>query len=205
MRKIRIFKFSLLLVAVLFSLNAFGQDYTRWNLPEGATQRIGKGTVNDVAYSPDGTRLAVASSIGIWLYDTTTYQEIALLTGSAESVANVAFSPDGSTLASNSEYGSPRLWDAVTGAAGRVLQGDIGFAGDFGAAGLAFSPNGETLLVGSNLWDVQTGTIKYSLGSHDVNSIAFSSDGTIASGSWDGTIRLWNAATGGRTANVGRT
>ena len=45
-------------------------DYTRWNLPKDAKARLGKGRANDSAYSPDGKRLAVASSIGIWLYDT---------------------------------------------------------------------------------------------------------------------------------------
>ena len=57
----------------LFSLNTFAQDYTRWGLPEGAKARLGKGWLfGNIAYSPDGTRLAVCSSIGIWLYDTTT-------------------------------------------------------------------------------------------------------------------------------------
>ena len=37
--------------------------------------RIGRGTMYDLAYSPDGTRLAVASSVGIWLYDTETLKE----------------------------------------------------------------------------------------------------------------------------------
>ena len=66
---------------ILFTLNTFAQDYTRLALPEGAKARLGKGSINEIQYSPDGTRLAVASSIGIWLYDTTTYQEVALLTG----------------------------------------------------------------------------------------------------------------------------
>ena len=102
MRKITFFRFSLLLVATLFSLNAFAQDLTQQNLPEGATLRIGQGTVHDLAYSPDGSRLAVASSIGVWLYDTTTYQltsdtrkyqEVALLTGHTGRVTSVAFQP----------------------------------------------------------------------------------------------------------------
>ena len=65
---------------ILFTLNASAQDYTQWHLPEGAKARLGKGAIHEIQYSPDGTRLAVASSIGIWLYDTTTYQEVALLT-----------------------------------------------------------------------------------------------------------------------------
>ena len=30
----------------------------QWGLPEDATLRLGKGGINDMAYSPDGTRLA---------------------------------------------------------------------------------------------------------------------------------------------------
>ena len=78
-------QFSILIVLVilsLFSLNLFAQSYTQFSLPDGAKARFGKGYISgNVAYSPDGTRLAVASSIGIWLYDTVTHQEVALLTG----------------------------------------------------------------------------------------------------------------------------
>ena len=81
MKKMTLFTFTLLILFTLFSLNAFAQDYTQFSLPEGAKARLGKGTINEIQYSPDGTRLAVASSIGIWLYDTATHQEVALLTG----------------------------------------------------------------------------------------------------------------------------
>ena len=56
---------SLIVLAVL-SVNGVAQEYTRWGLPEGAKLRLGKGRVNRIAYSPDGARLAVAGSIGIW-------------------------------------------------------------------------------------------------------------------------------------------
>ena len=75
-------QFSILTVLVifcLFSLNVFAQDYTQFSLPEGAKARLGKGKIYEIQYSPDGARLAVASSIGIWLYDTGTRQEVALL------------------------------------------------------------------------------------------------------------------------------
>ena len=46
-------------------------DITEWGLPEGAVMRLGKGAISgNIAYSPDGTRLAVSSVIGIWIYDT---------------------------------------------------------------------------------------------------------------------------------------
>ena len=59
--------------------NNLTQDAMQWNLPEDAKARLGKGKIHDIQYSPDGKFLAVASGIGIWLYDTTTHQEVACL------------------------------------------------------------------------------------------------------------------------------
>lgn len=59
MKKLTILSLILLLTAVLFA-----QDYTRWGLPEGALLRMGKGDVRAVAWSPDGTRLAVGAPPG---------------------------------------------------------------------------------------------------------------------------------------------
>ena len=89
---------AILLVGCLFlsvlAIRADAQNYTQWSLPEGAIARLGKGSVmGDVVYSPDGTRLAVASSIGIWLYDAQTYQEVALLTGHTAKVTGVRIQP----------------------------------------------------------------------------------------------------------------
>ena len=110
-------------VSTLYLPNAFAQDYIRWHLPEGATVRLGKGEINDIQYSRDGTRLAVASSIGVWLYNTATRQEIALLTGDTSPVGSVIFSPDGRTLASKSKQGPIRLWNAFTGREKKSSQG----------------------------------------------------------------------------------
>ena len=85
---------------MICSADAFGQAYTQEHLPEGAKARIGKGWVYELAYAPDGTRLAAASTIGIWLYDARTREPLRLLTGHTDYVRCVAFSPDGRTLAS---------------------------------------------------------------------------------------------------------
>jgi len=79
-------------------------------LPEGAVARLGKGSVNEVTFSPDGKFLAVASSIGVWLYDAKTFAEIGLLATNAL-MFSVAFSPDGNLLASGSSDDTILLWD----------------------------------------------------------------------------------------------
>ena len=92
------------------------------HLPEGAKARFGKGIIYQIQFSPDSTVLAVASSIGIWIYDTETYQEIALLTKYTDTVTSIAFSPDGRTLASGSWDDMVLLWDITTDKAKRNSQ-----------------------------------------------------------------------------------
>ena len=86
-------------------------------LPEGIKACLGLGRVFDIAYSPDGTWLAVAGEAGIGLYDARTGAIIHLLTGTGHtgSVISVSFSPDGTTLASASSDSTVRLWDTHTG------------------------------------------------------------------------------------------
>ncbi len=59
--------FTLLLVSTLLLPITFAQDYTQLSLPVGAKLRLGKGNIEEIQYSPDGTRLAAASSIGVWV------------------------------------------------------------------------------------------------------------------------------------------
>ena len=45
------------------------KDYTQWELPKKVKARLGKGKVNGIKFTPDGTQLAVETTIGVWLYD----------------------------------------------------------------------------------------------------------------------------------------
>lgn len=106
---------TLFLLSTLFLTNTSAEDYTQRNLPEGAKARLGKGVITDVQLSADGTRLAVASSIGVWLYDVRTGSETALITRHTEAVTHVTFSPDGKILASSARDKTIRLWRTETG------------------------------------------------------------------------------------------
>ena len=117
-------KTTLVCTIILFTLSLFiyiphtaAEGFTTVSLPEGAVARLGKGSVRTIAYSPDGSQLAVAGSAGIWLYNAETGAEQALLTGYRDSVESVAFSPDGNTIAGGGSGNdrTVRLWDAETG------------------------------------------------------------------------------------------
>ena len=178
-------------------------DYVAWHLPDGAGARLGKGTIGSgdraVALSPDGRTLAVASNIGVWLYEVATARALSLLPSSL--VNAVAFSAGG-ILAAGSASGEVELWEVETGdRIGTLRHGTAVY-------GLAFSPDGTVLASGSadqviRVWEVATrrqvatwevprdGYSVYSL-----SELAFSPDGSrLVSGFQDGTVRLWDVAT----------
>jgi hypothetical protein len=183
-----------------------GTPYPQPNQPISLTNanqvvqlaRWGKGTVNQVVFSPDGRLLAVASSLGIYLYDAETLAEIRFIETDAW-VLSVAFSPDGRLLASGSGDQTVKLWDVETGQEVRTLSGHTD-----NVLSVAFSPDGRLLASGSDdqtmkLWDVETGQEVRTLSGHTgrVWSVAFSPDGRLlASGSDDQTVKLWDVATG---------
>jgi WD40 repeat protein len=162
-----------------------------------------------VAFSPDGTQLASSGADQtIQLWDAVTGTPLRILTGHDSRVWSVAFSPDGHTLVSSSSDQTLRLWDATTGRCLRVLAGHTNWV-----FAVAFSPDGTRLASAAHdhtvrIWDAQTGDCLHICKGHQhlVSSLAFSADGgaiapqgrsfTIATGSQDQTVRIWDAQTG---------
>lgn len=111
--------------------------------------------IRDLAYSRDGKVLAVASALGLKLWDPAHGKELATLAGygindqqSREEIISIAFSPDGKWLAASNNWsrGQPRqvrgrlrLWDLAQ----REVAGEfeIGFRGH-----VAFLPDGTMLV-----------------------------------------------------------
>ena len=130
---------TLFFIPTLYLPNIYAQSANQLSLPDNAKLRLGKGRISQLKYSPDGTRLAVVSSIGIWLYDTQTYNEVALLKGDSQLVYSAAFTSDGQTLASGNADGSIQLWNATTAEYQRTLSGHTNTV-----LSIAFSSNGQT-------------------------------------------------------------
>ena len=67
--------------------------------------RWGQGTTEGLAYSPDGALLAVASPLGVFLYDASTFAQVMFLE-TPQWVHSVAFSPDATLLAAGQADGT---------------------------------------------------------------------------------------------------
>lgn len=146
---------SLLILTIILN-NGIAQDYTQQNLPEKAKARIGKGSIRDIDFSPDGTQFAVGSPSGVWLYDANTRDEIGLLTEHTIEPEHIVFSPDGKTLAYG-KYGDILLWDVEK----RKLKISIEMQMQF-IDTIRFTNDGRGLLCKNSdsvvtLWDIDTG------------------------------------------------
>jgi WD40 repeat protein len=179
-----------------------------WEVATGRELRTFAGRVAKVdsyafRFSADGRWLAwVGEDDTIALWEVATGRQLLPLAGHTAAIGAITFSADGRWLASASWDKTIRLWEVATGRHLRTLPIDEGVA-----QALAFSPDGRTLArtLGRvvELWDIATWRREHTLTGHTdgVVSVAFSPDGQwVASGSADGSTRLWNAASGAEVA-----
>lgn len=196
--------FVFITILMSFPLNSFAADTTRMSLPEGAIARLGKGIINEIAYSPNGEYLAVAASIGIWIYDMETYQEIALITGTEGHINSVAFSPDGNTIVGGSQDGYVYFWNVNTWERSKILSSNVNWINS-----VVFSPDGNTIASSGgtyegtepviDLWNFHTDELLRSFGGpYAPLSISLSPDGkTLIGGEkYKKGIFVWNVDTG---------
>ena len=197
MKQIKAYIFIILLI---FISNTYitAQDNTQVGLPEGAIARLGKGGINIMRFSPDGSYLAVGTDVGVWLYDLPDGNETALFTERTGQINALAFSHDRKILACGGFNNSViQLWDV--GTLSKLTTFELNDSTDAISA-LAFSDDNRTLvslvMFGQIiLWDVKSGSkTLLDLGSVHLNeAAAISQNGSIFVIAEDnGKINLWD-------------
>jgi WD40 repeat protein len=197
-------------------LASAGDDQTArlWDPATGALLVTCRGHTNrllDVEFSPDGMHIVTAGSDGtVRQWDAATGREIeAPYDRHTGEVAAAVYSPDGQWVASGGTDRTVRVWRAAGRDDVAILHGHTE-----AVIRVAFRPGGRRLASASlrrdtvhgwarddtvRVWEVDPGATLPVLRSHTrkVYPVAFSPDGLrIASGSYDQSVRLWDAATG---------
>lgn len=180
---------------------ATAQRRAHWPVPVKAPDF----SVRAIAFSPDGTMLAVAygshflSPKGneIKVFKTRTGDEVALLKGHTDAISAVLWTPDSKTLVSASDTDRICFWDTATWRE-RLTVGQR-----VSARTLAMTADGKVLATGGGwdssvrLWDVPTGTeigvLRWS-GKSFVDALAFSPNGALLASSERRIVRLWDVA-----------
>jgi hypothetical protein len=173
--------------------------------------------LHSVAWSPDGTKVATASSKYVYIWSSSAIDPVS---GSAFVFAVWASSILCSILHSVISPCPAKLWKfkcgflviALTGSLGLVVGLSVpkiieltGHSG--GVSSVAWSPDGSKIATASHdgtarVWSSSSGSTLLTLYGHSgkynfVNSVAWSPDGSkIATASGDGTARVWSSSSG---------
>jgi WD40 repeat protein len=172
--------------------------------PNGRATSARLGNFSKGAFSADTTRFAVASSLGVTVWDVPTGRELrhipAPFLGFQGQATRIAFSPDGRLLvAANTNRSRVYAWEVATGG----LAADVKC--DELSHGMAVGSDGRTIATAEGrdesvvrVWDLPTGNERVrfgGLGRAGVQALAISPDGDLLAAALNNTTALvWDLA-----------
>ena len=159
--------------------------------------------VTALAYSPDGSTLAVSGFREILLYDTTNFELKARLVGKAHRIESLMYTADGKILGmaggSPAQFGEVQLWDTATNTLIKAMHSSYDTV-----YGLSFSPDASRVAFGCSDQTVrilsvedEKELIKFDNHSDWVFGTVFSTDGShFVSAGRDTALKLVEVDTG---------
>ncbi len=202
-------------------VGAKGDDVTTWALPDGAIARLGRGSVRDMAFSPDGQYFAVGTSIGLWLYELPTLSPIALWDTERGMTGAISFSPDGTQIVTYTFAENVKIWDVQRGVCATEIE-DPNKPQISSISNLVYSQDGQHIAAINRdnkiyIFCSHTGKLvrETVIGTpYDVYPVSFSPDLSLLAGKnsdpentgrniGDGdSIAIWQVETGEQIANI---
>jgi len=151
---------------------------------QATAQSIPFDTVNVVAWSPDGTRLATANYNNvIQIWNAESGDVLVSLMGHSSYITDLDWSPDNSKIASSSNDQTAIIWDAIVGQPLFILSGH-----GQGVIGVIWSLDGTQVITGTDgidvpanlrIWNSSTGNLMTEIPASTTGSIAWSPDGSL--------------------------
>lgn len=120
---------------------------------------IGYGAFLDAKWSPDGKKVGVATSHGLYIHDALDFSKQPEIVHDVRGVNTLDFSVDCAMLASGEADGAVRLWSVSNGALFHIFEGH-----SEDVMSVKFSPDGKHLASGGSdgqvrLWDIRKGQL----------------------------------------------
>lgn len=164
---------------------------------EYEVSRWGKGRIYGIAYYSNGKQLAVGTTLGVYTYDATSWEEQKFFDACPTGVYSLTALFSGDMIAAGCNDGTIQLWSASDGKLNKTLEGHTS-----SITSLAFSSDGQYLASGSmdlsvRIWKVADGSLVQAIEgaiASRVNGVALTSDGStiaIALDNPDNQVLLW--------------